>query len=316
MMKINYKVFAALLFTSLMFYSCDDGDAVVDDVVANTERGAILRTINLISNELPIGTEDAKFSVELEVQDQENGNLVDNIEVCVGFRDNTVEEGETDLDKDEVLITTIDSSTFTIGEQGLPRLSYEITLTELLTTLSVNESDLNGGDQFSIRFELVLTDGRRFSFAQNSGTLTGSYFASPFLYTPSVTCPVPSTYFVGDYLIEQISAEVDGPTLSTGTVVSVEIGETSTARVFQTANYPNYCATLRPFVLDLICGTITVPSQNSGCACGDGADWFTDPEVPNTYDISDDSVFEITFTDDAQSNCSSPAQTTYRFTKQ
>ncbi len=315
-MKINYKIFTALALTSLLFTACDDGDAVVDDIVANTERGAILRTINLISNELPIGKADANFSVELEVQDNQNGELVDNIEVYLGFRDNTVETGGTDLDKPEQLVATIPSSSFGQSDRGLPTTSYSITLAEMLSTLGVAESDLDGGDQFSVRFELVLTDGRRFSFAQNSGTLTGSYFASPFLYTPGVTCPVEDTQFVGNYLMEQITAEVDGFTLSSGTITTLTVGDTSVERVFDTFNYPTYCGTNNPFKFELVCGEVVVPNQNSNCACGDGGDWFTDATVRSTYDINDDSVFEVTFTDDAQSNCSSPVQTTYRFTKQ
>ena len=316
MMKINYKIFTLLAVASLMFTSCDEGDAVVDAVTDNTERGAILRTVNLISNELPIGKADASFSVELEMQDEKSGTLVTNIEVYLGFRDNTVATGGTDLSKPEVLVATLASSTFTTGEFGLPRVSYAITLAEMLSTLSVNEADLDGGDQFSIRFELVLSDGRRFSFAQNSGTLTGSYFSSPFLYTPGVTCPVEETQFVGDYLIEQTTAYVDGPTLSDGTVVSLVIGSTSVERIFQTANYALYCSTLAPFTINFVCGEIAVPNQNSNCVCADGGDWFTDPIVRSTYDANDDSVFEVTFTDDTQSDCGSPVQTTYRFTKQ
>ena len=106
MMKINYKVFTVLALTSLMFTSCDEGDAVVDTVTANTLRGAILRTIEVTSNELPI-------------------------------------------------------------------------------------------------------DGRTYSFAQNSGTLTGSYFASPFLYTATIVCP-PTPPSSGDWTIDMVDAYGDG----------------------------------------------------------------------------------------------------------
>ncbi len=171
-------------------------------------------------------------------------------------------------------------------------------------------------DQFSVRFELVLSDGRRFSSAQNSGTLTQTFFASPFLYTPTVTCQVTANQFVGNYLIEQTTPYVDGPTLSDGTVVTLVVGTTSVERVFQTANYAAYCSTLAPFKFNLECGKVSIPNQSSNCVCASGDDWFTDPLVKSTYDINDDSVFEITFTDDAQSDCGSPTQTTYRFTKQ
>lgn len=318
-MKIINKLLlaSATALTVFTFNSCDDGNAVVDEVFDNTTSGIVLRTVNVISNELPIGKSDANFSVEVEMQDVENGALVDHLEVYVSFRDNTVEEGDTDYDVlDEAPAGTIPSSEFYPGPYGFPRATYTLTLDDMLSLLSVNSDILDGGDQFYVRFVAVLTDGRSFSNTDNTDTSTGSFFASPFLYTPSVTCPVESTLFVGDYLIEQTSGLVDGPTLSDGEIVTLVVGETSVERVFQTANYPDYCTTLRDFTIELICGEIKIPTQNSGCACTSGGDWFSDPIVRETYDPNDDSVFLITFTDDTQSDCSSPVQTTYRFTKQ
>lgn len=187
MMKINYKFFTTLVLASLMFTSCDEGDAVVDDVVANTLRGAILRTVEVTSNELPIGVAEGNFAVDLEVQSEEEGTLVTSVDVYGSFKDNTPSNGPGDAA--EVFLETIDASTFTTGEFGLPRFSYSITLPELLAATGVGESEVDGGDEFRVRFELVLSDGRTYSFANNSGTLTGSYFASPFLYTATVVCP-------------------------------------------------------------------------------------------------------------------------------
>jgi hypothetical protein len=318
-MKIINKLLLATTtaLAVFTFNSCEEGNTVVDEVFDNTTSGIVLRTVNVISNELPIGKADANFSVEVEMQDEQNGALVDHLEVFVSFRDNTVETGETDYDVlTEVMAGTIPSSEFYPGEFGFPRVTYTLTLDEMLSLLSVDSAILNGGDQFYVRFAAVLTDGRSFTNSDNSDTSTGSFFRSPFLYTPAVTCPVESTQFVGDYLIEQTTAYVDGPTLSDGEIVTLAVGSTSVERVFQTANYPLYCATLRDFTIELICGEIKIPTQNSGCACSSGGDWFSDPTVRETYDVNDDSVFFITFTDDTQSDCSAPVQTTYRFTKQ
>ncbi len=91
---------------------------------------------------------------------------------------------------------------------ALPRFSYQITLPELLTGTGVAESEIDGGDEFRVRFALVLSDGRTFSFAQNSGTLTGTFFASPFLYTATVVCP-PSPPASGDWIIDMSDAYGD-----------------------------------------------------------------------------------------------------------
>lgn len=129
-------------------------------------------------------------------------------------------------------------------------------------------------------------------------------------------CPVPSDYFVGDYLIEQTSAQVDGYSLSHGTVVSVT-APTETQRVFTTTNYPTYCTTATmQFAINLVCNEFVVPFQDTTCRCTSVTDWFGPAITNETYDISDDTVLYVTFTDDAQSDCGTPAQTTYKFTKQ
>jgi len=207
-MKINYKIFTVLALTSLMFTSCDEGDAVVDDVTAGTERGAILRTVNVTSNELPIGVADGFFGVELEVQDSDNGNLVESIDVYASFRDNTPDNGRGET-TDESMVENVPTGDFEIGEFGLPRFEYQVTLPQLLSSTGVAEDDIDGGDQFRVRFELKLTDGRTFSFDQNSGTLTGSYFSSPFLYSATIVCP-PTPPSTGDWIFDMTDAYGDG----------------------------------------------------------------------------------------------------------
>ena len=200
---------STLAGAALLFTACSEGDKVIDDIFDSETRGAVLRTVEILSDEIPIGQTDSSFGVVLEVQDQEGGTLVEFVEVYLGFRDNTVEAGGTDLDRDQSLIETIDSSTFTVGEFGYPRFTYEITLPEMLSALGLGDTDVDGGDQFEIRFELVLTDGRTYSFDDNTGTLTGSFFSSPFLYTPTVVCP-PTPPTPGDWTFVMADAYGDG----------------------------------------------------------------------------------------------------------
>ena len=194
---------------ALMFSACSDGDTVFDNIVDNEKRGAALRTVQILSDEIPIGQSESSFGVELEVQTEDNGSLGEFVEVYLGFRDNTVEEGGTDLSKDQILIETVDSSTWTIGEFGYPRFTYEITLPEMLSALGLSDTDVDGGDQFEVRFELVLTTGDRYSFGDNTGTLTGSFFSSPFLYTPTVVCP-PAAPTAGNWTVVMGDAYGDG----------------------------------------------------------------------------------------------------------
>ncbi|MFH6602259.1 hypothetical protein ACEZ3G_02130 [Maribacter algicola] len=212
-MKINYRIFTVLALTSLLFTACDEGDAVVDDVTANTLRGAVLRTISVNSDELPIGDASGNFSADFEVQGGEAGELVSAVDVFAGFKDNSPSNGPGDVG--ESLVETIDASTFVMGDRGVPTFSYSITLPQLLSATGVAEDALDGSDQFRIRFELVLTDGRRYSFAQNSGTLTGSYYSSPFLYSATIVCP-PKAPTAGDWVVNMTDSYGDGWQTDTG----------------------------------------------------------------------------------------------------
>lgn len=210
-MKIINKLLlsAAIALVGFTYYSCDDGNAVVDEVFDNTTSGIVLRTVNVESDELPIGDSDGYFAVELEMQDVENGALVQSLDVFLTFNDNTVEEGEEDLSTDEVMATTIPSSAFTIGEYGFPRTTYSITIAEMTSLLSISEADVSGGDTFYIRFVANLTDGRSFSNGDNTDTSTGSFFASPFLYISTVVCPpIPPT--PGEWTIDMQDSYGDG----------------------------------------------------------------------------------------------------------
>lgn len=186
MKKINFKHSLLLAgMVGLLFAACEDAEQEFDFIQENVERGAILRTVNLISNQLQAGDSNTSFSVELEVQDQENGTLVTDVEVYIGFNDNTANVGPG-TNVSEALFETVSSSNFTVGEFGLPRFTYLVTLQDMLSFVGRNGNEITSGDGFTVRFELVLNDGRRYSFVDNSGTLTGSFFSSPFLYTVQV----------------------------------------------------------------------------------------------------------------------------------
>ncbi len=77
-MKI-YKTKLFLLSSALcigLFQACTDADNPIDQVFEGTVRGAVLRTMAVVSNELPIGQSDANFAVDLEIQDLEDVDLV------------------------------------------------------------------------------------------------------------------------------------------------------------------------------------------------------------------------------------------------
>ncbi len=206
------------------------------------------------------------------------------------------------------LIPDVENSTAVLG------VDYEI----------IDNTDVlasgKGYSSFTLRFfeEPATLAGKVVVFSLQSATLSNADFNTTNTLTVKLTCPVEETMFVGSYLIEQLSPYVDGPTLDDGSVVTLNVIPGSiSGRTFMTKNYPTYCTPLRPFNFDLICGDVIVrPSQPSSCQCTAAGLFFGPATVPSNYDIADDSVFELTFTDDVTSNCGPAAQTTYRFTKQ
>ena len=83
--------------------------------------------------------------------------------------------------------------------------TISVTLGETLTALGLG-TNYDVGDVFVIRLSLKLTDGREFSASSSSGSLQGSYFASPFLYSSPILCtPKP-----GDYVIDMQDSYGDG----------------------------------------------------------------------------------------------------------
>jgi len=284
----------------IVFTACEDGEEIFDQIRDAEQRGAILRTVDLVSNELPIGDPEGNFTVDLEIQDQQNGSLVSSVEVFVGFLDNTDEVGPG-TDVPEALVTTVNSSEFTTGEFGLPRFTYSITLPELLSFVGRAESDITGGDQFPIRFELVLSDGRRFSNDDNSGTITGSYFSSPFLYTPTVICPVPEDFFTGTYeIIQQSGSAPFG--IGDGFSQVVEITANGTNRQIPFLYDPGGFGSAYTMSIDLVCGnfsaiTGTIDSGSLGCD-GSSIGQTGSTTAITTYDVdAGDAEFLVTIED-------------------
>ena len=209
----NRLAIIATAGSALLFAACSDGEEVFDEIRANEERGAVLRTFQTISsqvlfdsntNELVAGEE---FAVVIQEQDQQNGDLLSSVEVYVGFQDET--DGATDNDKAEVLLETLPASAFAKDEFGLPRTEYRVSSFTMRDPLGLADADIFGGDNFTIRFELILTDGRRFTNTNNSGTITGSFFASPFLYDVVVAC-APSMPTAGTWTVSTTDTFGDG----------------------------------------------------------------------------------------------------------
>jgi len=214
MKKLNLKYAVLSLLVTMMAMSCSESDKVIDQITDDVTRGANLRQLDIISNSVAINSatnmlnDGENFSVLLEYQDTENGSLLSNMDVFIGYIDNT--DDGVDNSKAEVKAETIEASAFSTGDRDLPQLLYTISAQEMQAVIDLpNEGIGFGGDQFTVRFVINLTDGRSFTDAQNSGTLTGSYFSSPFLNRVNVVC-APSKPTAGTWLFNTTDTWGDG----------------------------------------------------------------------------------------------------------
>ena len=221
MKKINFKnSFLSVGMVGLLFAACAEGDNVIDQITDAETRGSILRTIEVTESEIEYDVVTSSllsggFGATVEVQDQENGALLQSLDVYLGYSDNTSDRGSSTIGDTEVLVQSFAPSEGTIGPNGLPRFTYSTTAAEMQSALGLTGSDIFGGDAFTIRFEIVRTDGAVYSAADNSGTITGSYFNSPFEYQAVLVCgPKPTQE--GTWRVDMQDAFGDGWQPTTG----------------------------------------------------------------------------------------------------
>jgi hypothetical protein len=189
-MKRYLKNIMILSLVTTGFIACDSSNKTIDDVFAEVTRGAVFRATtpssDVAAQSFSFDDPSSTYSVTFEVEDNKEGGLLDNVEVYVSFTDASDAAGSVA----ETLLTTYPASAFSTNASGLPSITVELTLGELATALGLAPADYTGGDSFTIRYALNLTDGRTFSSNNLNSTVSGgSFFRSPFIYTVPLVCP-------------------------------------------------------------------------------------------------------------------------------
>lgn len=191
----------------LAVISCGEPENVIYDVFDGLEHGAIMRVLNHPSKNFNVFDASQPWTIEVEEQDERNGKLFKELNVYMALIDQN--DDGVDNNTAEGLVKTIPASSFSESANGLPSTSVSVTLTEAVTGLGLSAGEYLGGDKFTIRFEVVLTDGRTFSAADGSGTLQGSYFASPYQWEATILC-VPAAPISGTYVLNLNDSYGDG----------------------------------------------------------------------------------------------------------
>ncbi|MGB0788402.1 MAG: hypothetical protein ACPGQR_02585 [Marinirhabdus sp.] len=282
-------------------------------MVSGTTRGAVLRTIRpLIFNEIAVGTDPASTVVNftIEEQDPEGGDLLQSVDVFATFKDNSPNDGDTSgaVVDEEVTLRTITAAEFYDGPFGLPRFDLQITAGDFYNAFNLMSDDIFGGDTFTTRLALNLTDGRVYSVDNAGGIITGGFFDSPYQYSTPVVCPVEDDEFVGNYtVVSQTLGVLDYEVFDDEGVFELMLGETSVDRTFDYVYLIDAGVGQGPvdFMFQLVCNTIVVPpGQNSGLQCSSGLIIGPAPSGGlGSYTTGDDTTFMLLFTDNSDSDC-------------
>ncbi|MAH82364.1 MAG: hypothetical protein CMC21_03830 [Flavobacteriaceae bacterium] len=225
-MKKIITLFSLLLVT----VSCQEPDTTINDVLDNYVTGAVLRGWNPTGDYNFFAPSTSIFTVEIEEHDEQNGALMQDVQVYVALNSGT-----------EVLLRTLTTADFAVGPTGLPRHQLTVTLGESIAALGLSSSQYTGGDVINIRLQLNLTDGRSYTAKDAASSLTGSYFKSPYIYNMTIKC-IPTGAVAGDYTIDMIDSWGDGWNGASITVtidgVAQTVGLPSGANGSQTVTVP------------------------------------------------------------------------------
>jgi len=226
MKQFRIYIFLAL---GILAVSCSEDEKVTVKVQDTVERGAILRTISKPSPSFDFNDPSKQWIVEVEEQDHEDGALFQEVGVYA-----SITKSSTGNTSEEAFIKTVPKSDFSRGPNDLPRGKVGASLSEVLSGLGLSSGQYESTDFFTIRLELVLTDGRTFSAADAGATVAGgSFFSSPYTYSAQFFCALAdASSFDGNYIVvTDVWADY-----AAGDVVPVQFVSGYTFRILNTAN--------------------------------------------------------------------------------
>lgn len=291
----------ALAFINI---SCEDEDkdpAAID----NIDNGAVLTTVAVEGVNFNVfDPSSSDLSVNLLFNDFANNDSMESVDLFVQFIDTTPVNGQV-LSLDEVQIGTLTLADFNEIIDGFPANTFILNGQDALDLLGLTSSDLDGGDLFILRYALNLNDGRTFSSDNVGINVAATSHLAPFRYSTEVFCPIDdATYLTGTYLLEQIAGNDPffpnyGESFGTQTVEIIN-PDGGTNRTFNFAYFPTAFASDYRMDLSLVCGRINLSTDTNGGNLGCGGGTIQASEDPDNiifFDLSDDTVIDLTFLD-------------------
>lgn len=297
------KKIVLLSASVILFMSCSNDDKIAIQLIDDVQNGAVIRTLEFNNGEFELDDLNSVFSVHIEEQDVERGAIFEALDIYVRFLDNTV--NGTNFSTGELKIKEIPASEFKIGgSEGLPRTTMAFTFAELLQATSIQHENVECKDQFLLRLDLRLTDGRSFSTGSASSIIIAfnTFFSSPYCYTINIVEPIDTELFTGTYIFESILDGPFGPTFVDNGPVEISLGHSNNVRTIPLKHNRSHPSNELPrnYEFSIVCDeTIFQKNQLSSVIgyCGfSGAPILLGPGPENApVNPKDDSVFELWF---------------------
>ncbi len=315
-MKLNQLIYICLFFLAL---SCSEDDKAIETVLEEVERGAILRNIDRVSPNFERTDLQSSFTVVLEEQDLEEGGIFDFVRLYLQYIDRSPDNG--DASASEIVLKDIPSSNFQVGGNGLPVGTIDVVFQEAIDALTLDIGMIQAGDQFEVRTEIHLTDGRTFSTENGSASILtdACFFKSPYRYVVNVIDTIPADLFTGVYTYEIVSNQAISPSsgVTNQGVVTITAGATPNVRrtgiigeglEFTIAGekvYPKIYQSLNLFCRNSAFNILTGPDDQSF----------------GLVDLTDDTIFELDLVFGYEGwggtgNFDTPQTVKFRFSKQ
>jgi len=292
----HLHTYAICLWTLVFIISCSNDDKVALTNADDREIGAYVRTTETVNSDFSIHDSAAIFRVELEVHDEQNGALLDAIDVYLTYKKTGASPS------DEVLLKTLPSDVFVIGQFGKPVSSLTVSFEEALNAFNLTMADMSCKDQFEVRINQKLTDGRSFTTGQSSSKILAAddFWSSPFCYTINVIDPIPEDQFTGMYQLESVLDGPLGATFGETQLVEIYKGHSTNVREMRLRHRLSIEQEQpRIFRFTIVCDEAVFSkdllSSKIGF-CGIDPAILLGPDTENaTIDPNDDTVFELWF---------------------
>ena len=309
------RIFPLLSIALFATIGCEDEELKPIVQFDDLSIGAYPRLVNFEAGEYDLlNLDETAVRYTVEFVDGGDGSQVDAFRVYALFDDNDASNG--DQSAGEILLRDVGPDDFSIGENGLPQYTIELSASEVGMAFGVNLDSLSPGDRVQIRTEV---DKGEITFTDdNSTSAVTTAYGGIFNYNGAFTCPLEDDFLVGDYNFTYAGGDPDGgfgDIFGAEGTVTLELVPGSTTRRQYAASYIGGFDVTG--VIDFVCDQAVGLSIDTGVGCGGGS-IVLGQGASGGFDIDDEntgfSVEYVQFQEDG--GCGAPrTPVTIQFTK-